>query len=182
MTFWREKQISRRWVPWAGLLFAVLFFVVDTAELFAGPSVRHGMRHRRQHDLQHSMGSAGAGVCPQMRTTSKAPDEFYDMENPLKPDSINIFAGESLFHTDAQPTACKICHGPTGNGLGMMSQGLNPPPRNFTCAETMKDIPDGQLFWIIKNGSPDTGMPTYKRNLSDEQVWQLIIYLRQFAK
>ena len=62
-------------------------------------------------------------------------------------------------------------------GLGMMSGGLNPPPRNFMCKETMQNIPDGQLFWIIKNGSPGTGMPAFS-DLTDEQVWQLVILIR----
>jgi cytochrome c1 len=56
-----------------------------------------------------------------------------------------------------------------------------PPPRNFTCGVMMKDIPDGQLFWIIKNGSPGTGMMSFA-GLSDEQVWQLIQYIQSLAK
>ena len=45
----------------------------------------------------------------------------------------------------------------------------------------MKDIPDGQLFWIIKNGSPGTGMMAFS-GLPDEQVWQLVQYIRSLAK
>jgi len=56
-----------------------------------------------------------------------------------------------------------------------------PPPRNFTCGSMMKDIPDGQLFWIIKNGSPGTGMMSFA-GLPDEQVWQLVHYIQSLAK
>ena len=45
----------------------------------------------------------------------------------------------------------------------------------------MNGIPDGQLFWIIRYGSPDTAMPP-SNTLSDEQVWQLVNYLRHLAK
>ena len=45
----------------------------------------------------------------------------------------------------------------------------------------MKDIPDGQLCWISKNGSPGTGMMSFA-GLPDEQVWQLIAYVRSLAK
>jgi hypothetical protein len=65
--------------------------------------------------------------------------------------------------------------------MGMMAPGLNPPPRNFTCTETMKNIPDGQMFWVIKNGSSGTGMVAYK-SLKDEHIWQIILYLRTLAK
>ena len=63
----------------------------------------------------------------------------------------------------------------------MMAQGLATLPRNFTCSQTMKDISDGQMFWIIKNGSPATGMPAY-RFLSGDEIWKLILYIRHFEK
>ena len=44
----------------------------------------------------------------------------------------------------------------------------------------MKELPDGQLFWIIRNGSQGTAMPAFK-NLHDDQIWQLIHYLRHFS-
>ena len=159
------------------LFISLIFLLVLVGETFSGPSVRHGLRQYRQHDMHHGMGHMGKGSCPQVRFTASAPDEFLRLKNPLKPDSINLFAGESLFHTDAQPTACKMCHGSAGNGMGMMAPGLNPPPRNFSCSETMKNISDGQMFWVVKNGSPGTGMVAYK-SLSDKQIWQIILYLR----
>jgi hypothetical protein len=61
--------------------------------------------------------------------------------------------------------------------MGMMAPGLNPPPRNFSCSETMEHISDGQMFWVVKNGSSGTGMVAYK-SLSDKQIWQIILYLR----
>ena len=56
-----------------------------------------------------------------------------------------------------------------------------PTPRNFTCGMTIKDIPDGQLFWVIKNGSPGTGMMAFA-GLPGEQVWQMIQNTRLLAK
>jgi len=177
------------------ILASVLLFALPAASLSfpvssaagAGIEARvgHGIllaKHKGvPHGLLHSLGRKGSGICPQSRTTANAPDEFYTKSNPLPPTQENIDVGRALYQVDAQPTACKICHGAEGNGFGMMAQGLIPMPRNFTCAETMKDISDGQMFWIIKNGSPGTGMPPYS-GLSDEQVWQLVLYLRQFAE
>ena len=141
--------------------------------------VKHrGVPH---HGLMHSMGRGGSGFCPQLRATVKAPDELYNQSNPLPASQKNIDAGMALYQIGAQPTACKICHGANGNGLGMMANGLIPKPRNFTCVETMEAITDGQMFWVIKNGSPGTGMIPYK-GLSEDQIWQLILYLRKFAE
>ena len=50
-----------------------------------------------------------------------------------------------------------------------------------SCGAMMKEIPDGQLFWIIKNGSLGTGMMAFP-GLPDEQVWQLVQYIRSLAK
>mgnify|MGYP003984951809 CR=1 FL=1 len=121
-------------------------------------------------------------ACPQPRNTQKAPNEFYNMVNPLKPTIENILEGKGLFEEKAKPLACKNCHGINGDGKGIMASGLTPPPREFTCAKTIDGVPDGQLFWIIKNGSPGTGMPSFRGHLEDTQVWQLILYVRKLAQ
>jgi mono/diheme cytochrome c family protein len=120
-----------------------------------------------------------SGVCPQPRKTQQAPAEFLAKINPLPASAAA--AGKKLFMETAKPLACMNCHGTKGDGNGPAGMGLMPPPRNFTCGETMKDLPDGQLFWIIKNGSPGTGMMPFS-GLSDDEVWQLIHYLRALAK
>jgi len=119
-------------------------------------------------------------LCPQSRNTTNAPEKIRRLRNPLQPTPENIFAGQTLFHFDAQPGPCRICHGISGNGLGILFRELRPTPRNFTCNQTMTDLPDGQLFWVIKNGSPGTAMPAFK-NLDDDQVWQLVHYIRHFS-
>ncbi|MGH8768890.1 MAG: c-type cytochrome [Burkholderiales bacterium] len=37
------------------------------------------------------------------------------------------------------------------------------------------------MFWIIHNGSPGTSMPSFNA-LRDEQVWQVVLYLRELAR
>jgi mono/diheme cytochrome c family protein len=140
----------------------------------------HGGRHER-HQHHHGMGRSGSGICPQARGTAQAPDKIAQQKNPFESNSENFIKGESLFQWTAEPNPCKVCHGPVGNGMGMMAQGLSPMPRNFTCSQTMKEVSDGQMFWIIKNGSPGTGMPAYKF-LSDDEIWKLILYIRHFDK
>ena len=122
-----------------------------------------------------------SGVCPQPRKTQQAPDEFLAKVNPLPASAGHVQAGKKLFMETAKPLACMNCHGTRGDGAGPLGGGLIPPPRNFTCGTTMKDIPDGQLFWIIKNGSPGTGMMPFA-GLSDDEVWQLIGYIRSLAR
>ncbi len=118
---------------------------------------------------------------PQPRQTRKAPRKFVKMENPLPASKATIGAGKALFRQTAKPLACAQCHGPNGDGQGPLGAALIPPPRNFTCGSMMQDLPDGQLHWVIKNGSQGTGTMPFP-GLSDEEVWQLVHYIRSLAR
>ena len=123
-----------------------------------------------------------SGICPQKRNTKSAPAWYSNKKNPLPQSANNIREGERLYFKDARPTACGLCHGVRGNGNGRLAMKLEPPPRNFTCAETMAEISDGQLFWIIRNGSKGTAMPVHKSTLNEKQIWQVIHFIRRFSK
>ena len=120
------------------------------------------------------------GLCPQTRGIIPAPEPYASMTNPLPPSNENISSGKLLFHHDAGPVRCEICHGFKGNGFGAIFQRMTPYPRDFTCYQTMKDVSDGQLFWVIKTGSHGTRMRAYE-NMENRKVWQLVHYLRHFS-
>lgn len=122
-----------------------------------------------------------SGDCPQPRKTPEAPSSFLAMKNPHN-NSEGIAGGRELYEKTAKPFTCETCHGMKGDGKGDPVFESTPKARNFTCAATMNSLEDGQLFWIIKNGSPRTAMPGFKKNLSDDQIWKLVAYLRTFAR
>jgi mono/diheme cytochrome c family protein len=124
--------------------------------------------------------SALADDCIQKRMTPKAPSSIYKQINPLEATPDNISAGKMLYQKGAKPLACFQCHGINGDGKGMMARGMKPEPRDFSCKAMMNSIPDGQLFWVIKNGSKGTGMMGFK-SLDDNQIWQVVNYIRQFS-
>ncbi|MBT5550565.1 MAG: c-type cytochrome [Nitrospina sp.] len=121
-----------------------------------------------------------ADECTQKRKTPKAPSKTYKQTNPLEATPENISAGKILYQKGAKPLACFQCHGTNGSGDGKMARGMKPEPRNFSCKAMMENIPDGQLFWVIKNGSKGTGMMGFK-TLNDDQIWQVVSYIRQFS-
>jgi len=120
------------------------------------------------------------GECPQPRFTGTAPAGYLADNNPLASDAAVLAAGERLYLKGAARVSCAQCHGDNGNGMGAMSSMFDPPPRNFTCAKTIRGVPDGQLFWIIRNGSPGTSMPPFDE-LSDKEIWQIIAYIRDLV-
>ena len=121
-----------------------------------------------------------ASDCPQPRFTGKAPAEYYDRPNPL-PTSTDVGPSRAVFLGDGRKVACASCHGAKGDSHGPMSDMFEPRPRNFACAKTVNGIPDGQLFWIIRFGSPGTSMPAHPQ-FTDDQVWRLVLYLRTLAR
>ena len=127
----------------------------------------------------HNSRTNPAAQCPQPRVTPQAPEAVIAKSNPLPPDHYNMNRGKAVYHDTAEPV-CTSCHGKRGDGRGVLADRFAVPPRDFTCAATMHAVSDGQLYWIIRNGSPETNMPAYKQ-LDEEAIWQLVMYIRQFA-
>jgi mono/diheme cytochrome c family protein len=115
-----------------------------------------------------------SGQCPQPRKTKSAPSNIAKMD---KTGGANADNGKKLYTKTAKPMACKMCHGDLGDGGGKLGAMLKPPPRNFTCDDTMKNVTAGQMFWIIKNGSKGTGMVAHK-TLKDAEIWDVVKFIR----
>jgi len=102
--------------------------------------------------------------------------------NPLPATDETIEKGRSLFHGKA---FCVTCHGKDGKGFGGdIEPGIlkGPLPRNFTDREWQAARTDGELFWILKNGSKGTAMaPFIPLILTEEEAWQVLRYVRSFA-
>jgi mono/diheme cytochrome c family protein len=102
--------------------------------------------------------------------------------NPLPATTEVIEKGRALFEGKA---FCRACHGADGKGLGMdldYSTFKGPLPRNFTDRMWQQARTDGELFWILKNGSPGTDMaPFIPLVLTEEEAWQVLTYVRSFG-
>ena len=105
------------------------------------------------------------------------------VKNPLPATTEMIEKGRALYHGKA---FCLTCHGRDGKGLGRdvdpkLVQG--PLPRNFTDKAWQAKRTDGELMWILKNGSPGTAMaPFIPLVITEEEAWQLILYVRSFGQ
>ena len=102
------------------------------------------------------------------------------MKNPVPVNDANLAKGKALFETKG---TCFNCHGKEGKGDGPAGAILNPSPRNFTNCKFHKKRKDGELFWVIKNGSPGTGMVSLvPGTITEEEAWTIINYERSFCK
>jgi len=100
------------------------------------------------------------------------------LRNPLPNSPEVVKKGEELY---VGKGTCLNCHGKDGRGNGPGASQLNPPPRNFRHHGFWHHRTEGELFWIIKHGSPGTAMLGFAQVLSDEEIWSLIRYERTFA-
>ena len=114
------------------------------------------------------------------RVPSYVMEEARGWTNPVPATEENIERGKAIFLGKA---FCATCHGRDGRGLGDI-QGLRGKlPRNFTDQVWQAARTDGELFWILKNGSPGTDMaPFIPLVLSEEEAWQVLLFVRSLGK
>lgn len=93
----------------------------------------------------------------------------------------DVAAGKAKFQM-----LCSTCHGSAGKGDGAAAAGLNPKPRNFADAAYMKTRTDTDLKNIITNGGAAVGksasMPPWKASLNDQDVGNIIAFIRSLNK
>jgi putative heme-binding domain-containing protein len=93
-----------------------------------------------------------------------------DDKNPLAGDAKAAKAGEYEFRIN-----CALCH-----GLGARGGGRGP---DLTRAVKKHAHNDAEMFQVISNGIPGTAMPANGTNgqgvgMTDEEIWQIITYIR----
>ena len=78
---------------------------------------------------------------------------------------------------------CASCHGPTGHGDGPAAAALDPKPRNLSDPKYVTTLSDEQIFKTVKVGGAAVGksplMPAWGSVLSDDDIWNVIAYIRQ---
>jgi len=70
---------------------------------------------------------------------------------------------------------CSSCHGADARGDGPAAATLSMKPMNL--AEHALHHPEGNLFWWIAHGIPDTPMPAFSPRLSDNEIWEIVQFL-----
>ena len=106
-------------------------------------------------------------------------EEARTWANPYPSTPENIEKGKHIYEGKA---FCVTCHGRDGKGLGNIPGLRGKLPRNFTDKTWQTTRTDGELFWILKNGSPGTDMASFvPLVLSEEEAWYVLLYVRAFG-
>ena len=121
-----------------------------------------------------AVGLLFAGWAPAHDKDWQAPPEAKKMKNPVAPTPDNLAAARAIFMDK-----CAKCHGDKGAGDGPEAEMYDPEPANFTDAHMMNEMTDGEIFWKMTEGRKP--MPSFKNELTDEQRWELVNFLRTLA-
>ncbi|HEY7306115.1 MAG TPA: cytochrome c [Bryobacteraceae bacterium] len=121
---------------------------------------------KKPGNLEHSVAAHALDLSIPMSAKSA--------KNPIPPTPEAVTAGMKSFTEN-----CFVCHGSDGAGRTETAKGFSPAVPDLRTPHVQK-LTDGQMFYLIKNGIRFTGMPAW--NLSEEQIWKLVLVMRQFAK
>ena len=102
------------------------------------------------------------------------PAEYKNMKNPVANNDASVKAGMALYVKN-----CASCHGKTGLGDGVKARALKEFPGDFSGAAYQNQT-DGEHFYKTKFGRGE--MPKYEGKISDEDIWNIVNYMRTFKK
>jgi mono/diheme cytochrome c family protein len=104
------------------------------------------------------------------------PQDAADEKSPLADSPEIVAKGKKIFESK-----CRRCHGSTGVGNGPDAD-PNDPPGNLTDARRASRNPDGVMFYKIWNGRSDPKMPAFKTDISRDDVWTVIQYVKTLRR
>ena len=102
------------------------------------------------------------------------PAEAADLKSPVAGAPESLKKGQSIFES-----RCRPCHGPEGKGNGPLSDPAH-PAADLTAGVKADLAPDGVLFYRVWNGKRP--MPAFKSELTQEDVWAVVEYIKALKK
>ncbi len=98
-----------------------------------------------------------------------------EAQNPLTASVDTLVAGAKLYRDN-----CAGCHGSSANPDAALGHNFNPPAPQFMSDPA--DMPENENFYIVQHGMRWTGMPAWKTKFNDQQVWQLVTFIKHIDK
>ena len=110
------------------------------------------------------------------RVPAELLEELQDMDNPFPAAPERVVLGKKIYFGKG---LCVTCHSKNGKGVKLPGH----PPRDFTDKKWQKTRTDGELMWVLRNGSPGTEMPVrIGKVINEEEGWSVIHFIRTFAE
>jgi mono/diheme cytochrome c family protein len=90
---------------------------------------------------------------------------------------------ENLLHAaKIYKETCAVCHGSPGAEKSAIAKGMYPPPPQLFHGVGVTDDEAWESYWKVKNGIRLTGMPGFKDALTETQIWQVSVLVKNADK
>ena len=113
------------------------------------------------------LGLVGVISCSTAVTIGKQGNSGYQKNSAIKRSGVNV--------TQLYNDTCAKCHGVNGEGGGGGTKSL-------LVADKFYQKWDKPFFDATRNGVPDMGMEAYGATLSDQEIWALVVHIRELQK
>jgi thiosulfate dehydrogenase len=98
-------------------------------------------------------------------------------EPAVPADEKNLLAG-----TEVYKQHCAVCHGLPGQEKTAIGGGMFPKPPELFHGTGVTDDEAWESYWKVQNGIRMTGMPAFHGSLSDTQIWQVSVLVKNADK
>jgi thiosulfate dehydrogenase len=98
-------------------------------------------------------------------------------EPQVPADEINLLAGAKVYKEN-----CAACHGLPGEPKTVIAQGMYPAPPQLFHGAGVTDDDAWESYWKVENGIRMTGMPGFKDRLTETQIWQVTVLVKNADK
>lgn len=91
---------------------------------------------------------------------------------PIPVTAANLKAGVDVYAHN-----CVFCHGAADAKASHVAEGLYQRPPQLA-KDGVEDDTVGETYWKVDHGMRWTGMPSFHRGLTEEQRWQVTLFLK----
>jgi len=92
-------------------------------------------------------------------------------------DEANVMAGAKIYKEQ-----CATCHGLPNEPKNAVAQGMYPAPPQLFKGTGVTDDEEWESYWKVENGIRLSGMPAFKGQLTEKQIWQVIVLVKNADK
>jgi thiosulfate dehydrogenase len=92
-------------------------------------------------------------------------------------DESNFLAAAQIYKQN-----CAVCHGLPGEPKTTIAEGMAPDPPQLFHGTGVTDDEAWESYWKVENGIRLSGMPGFKGKLTETQIWQVAVLVKNADK
>jgi thiosulfate dehydrogenase len=97
------------------------------------------------------------------------------LSNPVPPTDNNLIDGMKIYTMN-----CALCHGTLDHKPSPLEKSFYPPPPQLILEPP--DDPEWHIYFAVRSGVRYTGMPSWSKALSEQDMWKVTAFLSRMEK